>query len=58
MKIVVTEGTGPAHDPRSWRRFHQRLLISIAATLWAWRMRRPRQVVSESIVHTRKESMI
>jgi hypothetical protein len=33
-------------------------LISIAGTLWAWRMRRPRQGVPRSIVHPRKETMI
>ena len=48
----------PSAIPRDFPAVTLPALISIAATLWAWRMRRPRQVVSQSIVHTRKETMI
>jgi hypothetical protein len=44
--------------PRDFSAVALPALISIAATLWACRMRRPRPGVPQSIVHPRKETMI
>jgi hypothetical protein len=48
----------PSAIPRDFPAVTMPPLISIAAILWAWRMRQPRQGVPQSIVHPRKKAAI